>query len=146
MKVIALALAFVAAPALAQITIDKPWARATAPGAKVAAGYLMVKNAGPADRLIGATSPTAERVEMHVTQKDGDVARMREVKAYDVPARGNLELKPGGGHLMFVNVKAAFKEGQKIPVVLKFEKAGEVKTEIVVRPLGAAHDPHKGHH
>jgi periplasmic copper chaperone A len=146
MKLLVLLAALVAMPAAAQIKIDNPWARATAPGAKIAAGYMVIRNGGaPADRLIGASSPAAERVEMHVTIKDGDVFRMREVKGYDIPAKGSFELKPGGAHLMFVNIKAPFKEGQKIPALLRFEKAGEVKTEFHVGRLGAGSQEHKGH-
>ena len=129
------------APALAQIKVEEAWSRATPPGAKIASGYLTVRNAGAADRLVSASSPAAERVETHVTIRDGDISRMREVKGYDVPAKGTLELKPGGAHLMLVNIKAPFKEGTTVPLTLKFEKAGEVKTELMVRPLtgGAQH-------
>jgi copper(I)-binding protein len=145
MRALFLSLALIATPALAQISVEQPWIRATAPGSKIAAGYMVMRNAGAADRLIGAASTAAERVEMHTTVRDGDIARMREVKAYSLPARGQFELKPGGGHLMFVNIKAPFKEGDKVPVVLRFEKAGEVKTEFHVGRLGAASREHKGH-
>ena len=97
--------------------------------------------AGAADKLVSASSPAAERVETHVTMRDGDISRMREVKGYEVPARGTLELKPGGSHLMLVNIKAPLKEGTSVPLTLRFEKAGEIKTELQVRPL-AGGDPH----
>jgi copper(I)-binding protein len=120
-------------PALAQIEIENPWSRATAPGAKIAAGYMTIRNRSAApDRLIGGSSPLASKVETHVTMKDGDIMRMREVKGYDVPANGSFELKPGGAHLMLVDIKKPFKEGDRIPVTLRFEKAGEVKTQFVV--------------
>ena len=121
--------------AQAQITVQDAWARATPPGAKIAAGYLVIRNGGGADRLLGASSPAAERVETHTTRRDGDISRMREVKGYEVPARGTLELKPAGSHLMLVNIKAPLKEGTTVPLTLKFERAGEVKTELQVRPL-----------
>jgi len=127
-------------PAVAQIKVDNAWARATPPGAKIAAGYLTIRNAGGADRLVSATSPAAEKVETHTTVKDGDISRMREVKGYAVPAKGTVELTPGGSHLMLVNIKAPFKDGDKVPLVLRFEKAGEVKVELAVRPLGASHE------
>jgi periplasmic copper chaperone A len=130
-----------ASAAQAQITVQEAWARATPPGAKIAAGYLTVRNAGAADKLVSASSPAAERVETHVTMRDGDISRMREVKGYEVPARGTLELKPGGSHLMLVNIKAPLKEGTSVPLTLRFEKAGEIKTELQVRPL-AGSDPH----
>ena len=132
--------------AWADVTVENAWARATPPGAKTAAGYMVLRNNGGADRLIGAASPAAERVEMHTTVRDGDIARMREVKNYAIPANARFELKPGAAHLMLVNPKAPLTAGQKVPVVLKFEKIGEVSVQLEVRPLGAAHDPHKGHH
>ena len=129
-----------AAAAQAQVTVQDAWARATPPGAKIAAGYLVIRNAGAADRLVSASSPAAERVETHTSLRDGDISRMREVKGYDVPARGTLELKPAGSHLMLVNIKAPLKEGTTVPLTLKFERAGEVKTELQVRPLvGSEH-------
>ena len=127
----------------AQMTVQDAWARATPPGAKIAAGYLVIRNAGAADRLLSASSPAAERVETHTTVRDGDISRMREVKGYEVPARATLELKPGGSHLMLVNLKALLKEGTSVPLTLKFEKAGEVRTELQVRPLvGGEHHSH----
>jgi copper(I)-binding protein len=138
MKVLLLLAALVATPAWGQVTVENAWARATPPGAKIAAGYLMVHNSSATpDRLVSASSHSAEKVETHVTIKEGDVSRMRQVKGYDVPANGMLELAPGGAHLMLVNIKAPLKEGDKVPLVLRFEKAGEVKTELAVRALGA---------
>jgi hypothetical protein len=136
-----------AAPALAQVTIENPWARATAPGATVAGGYMTVRNAGGApDRLVGASAPAAAaRVELHIHVKEGDVMKMREVKAFDVPAGGSFELKPGGAHLMFMQIKRPFAEGEKVPVTLKFERAGEVRAEFHVGRLGAASAPAHKH-
>jgi len=139
-------MALVAMPAVAQVRIENAWARATPPGAQLAAGYLTIRNAGAADRLLAASSPAAEKVETHVSIKDGDVSRMRPVKGYDVPAKGTLTLAPGGSHLMLVNIKAPLKEGDKVPLVLRFEKAGEVKAELAVRPLGASGAEHMQHH
>lgn len=145
MKLLFAALLAVATPAWAQVEIENPWARATAPGMTIAAGYMVVANAAASpDRLVSAASPAAERVETHVHIKDGNIMRMREVKGYEVPAKGRLELKPGGAHLMFVNIRKPFKEGDKIPVTLKFEKAGEVKVDFHVGRLAAppAHQKH----
>jgi len=130
--------------AWAQLTVENPWARPTTPNAKLAAAYLTIVNAGAADRLVGAGSPAAARVEMHVTLKDGEILRMREVKELKVPARGKLELKPAGAHLMFVDIKGPFKRGEKVPVTLKFENAGEVKAELLVgqQPAPAEHHKH----
>jgi hypothetical protein len=132
-------------PAAAQVAIEKPWARATAPGAKVAGGYMVIRNQGAAgDRLVSASSPASAKVELHVHVNDNGVMKMREVPAYDVPAKGAFELKPGGAHLMFVELKRPFKEGEKVPVKLKFEKAGEVSAEFHVGRLGES-APAAGH-
>ena len=129
-------LALLATPALAQIEIENAWARATPPGAETAAGYMTIRNKSSSpDRLIRLASPLAARVEMHVHTHDGDVMRMRQVKSYDIPAKGSLELKPGIAHLMFVDIKRPFKEGEKIPVTLRFERAGERKVVFKVERI-----------
>ena len=136
MRATLLLLTLIASPALAQITIADAWSRATAPGAKIAAGYMTIRNASRTpDKLMSASSPAADKVQTHVTVKDGDVFRMREVKGYDIPAGGSFELKPGGAHLMLVNIKAPLKEGDKVPLTLRFERAGELKTELHVGRL-----------
>jgi copper(I)-binding protein len=120
-----------------QVEIEKPWTRATTPGAKLAAGYMVIRNkSASSDRLVSVSSPAAAKVETHVHIKDGDIVRMREVKGYEVPANGVLELKPGGAHLMFVEIKRPFKDGEKFHATLKFEKAGELKVEFHVGRLG----------
>ena len=130
-----------ASAAMAQstgISIAMPWTRATAPGAAVGGGFVTIRNnAKTADRLVSASSPVAAGTELHQMAMVGDVMKMREVKGIEVPAGGVLELKPDGYHLMFINLKAPLKQGDKVPVTLKFEKAGEVKIELAVESLGA---------
>jgi copper(I)-binding protein len=145
MKRLLVLLLFASAPALAQLQIEKPWARATVPGAKVGGGYMTIRNAGAADKLVSASSPVAARVELHVHINDNGVMKMREVPGYDVPAKGSFELKPGGAHLMFMDLKRPLKEGEKLPVKLKFEKAGEVNAEFQVGGLGGASAPAMQH-
>jgi copper(I)-binding protein len=140
-----LAAAIAAMPAWAQVRIENAWIRPTAPGVKLAAGYMVIRNTGAtADKLISASSPAAEKIETHVTVKDGDILRMREVKGYAIPAKGAFALKPGGAHLMFVNIKAPLAQDQKVHAVLRFEKAGEVKVDFAVGQPAPAHE-HKGH-
>lgn len=135
-------LCFFSLPLSAQVAIEKPWARATAPGASVAGGYLVIRNQDlAADRLVGASSPASAKVELHVHINDNGVMKMREVRGYDVPAKGTFELKPGGAHLMFMDIKRPFKEGEKLPVKLKFEKAGDVNAEFLVGGMGGASAP-----
>jgi hypothetical protein len=137
-----IALMFIALPAWAQVSVEQPWTRATPPGAKVGAGFMRLRNAGAADRVVGASSPVARRVEMHVTLREGDVRKMREVKSFEVPAGGSFELKPGGAHLMLLDLKRPLKKGEKVPLTLKLEKGGEVKAELTVEELGARQPAH----
>jgi len=137
-----LAIGLFAVGAIAQskgnLEIEKPWARATPPGAAVGGGYMTVRNKGVAgDRLVGVTSPASARVEMHEMAMDKDVMRMREIKGVDVPAKGAVEFKPGGFHLMFIELKAPLKQGEKVPVTLRFEKSGEVKADFAIEAAGA---------
>ena len=145
MRFLAFALLLVASSAWSQVEIEKPWMRATPPGANVAAGYMTVRNksASP-ERLIGASSPAAARVETHVNIKDGDILRMRETKALDISPKGKLELKPGGAHLMLIDLKQPLKEGDTVQVTLKFEKAGDIKADFHVGSL--AGPPAEHHH
>lgn len=137
---------FAAFSARAQMQIDKPWTRATAPGANVAGGYMLIRNAGATgDRLVSASSPASARVELHVHINDNGVMKMRQVAGYDVPAKGSFELKPGGAHLMFMDIKRPFKEGEKVAVKLKFEKAGELNAEFQVGGMGGANAPATQH-
>ena len=136
MRFLAFALLLVASSAWSQVEIEKPWMRATPPGASVAAGYMTVRNqSANADRLVGASSPAAARVETHVNIKDGDILRMRETKAPEISPKGKLELKPGGAHLMLIDLKQPLKEGDTVQVTLKFEKAGEIKADFRVGGL-----------
>jgi hypothetical protein len=130
-------LAMIALPAWAQVSAEHPWTRATPAGAKVGAGFMVLRNAGAADRVVGAASPIAGRVEMHVTVREGDVMKMREVKGFDVPAKGSFELKPGGAHLMLMDLKRPIKKGEKVPLTLKLEKGGELKLELTAEEAGA---------
>jgi len=139
-------LMFAAAPAWAQVSAEKPWTRATPPGGKVGAGFMLLKNAGAADRVVGAATPIAGRVEMHVTVREGEVMKMREVKGFDLPAKGSFELKPGGAHLMLMDLRQPIKKGDKVPLTLKLEKGGELKLELTVEEMGARKPAaHHGH-
>jgi periplasmic copper chaperone A len=136
--------AFTALPSIAQadLQILHAWARPTVAGQAAGGGFLTLRGAAAADRLVGAAAPAvAERVELHSMRMEGDVMRMREVSAIDVPAGQTVELKPGGLHLMFMGLKAPLKEGDSVPLTLRFEKAGEKTVQLRVQmrpPAGTA--------
>jgi periplasmic copper chaperone A len=126
--------------------IENGWARATAAGQSVGGGFLTVRNPGDTpDRLVGASSDVAEKVELHTHMNENGVMKMRPVPAIEVPAKGTVTLAPGGLHLMLFGLKAPLKEGQHVPVTLDFEKAGKVTGELVVTGAGAKAAPSHHH-
>ena len=125
---------------LGAIDIGHPYARATVAGQPAGGGYLTLQNAGADDRLLSASADVAKSVELHSMSMEGDVMKMRQVEAIDLPAGKTVELKPGGLHIMFIGLKAPFKAGDKFPLKLKFEKAGEVTVQVNVEATGASHE------
>jgi periplasmic copper chaperone A len=119
---------------LGLLKISKAYAKAMLPGQPAGAGYLIIENTGgEADRLISATSDASPDVEIHEMKMEGDVMKMRQLsEGLDIPAGGKVELKPGGYHLMFMDVESPFEEGETLKVNLNFEKAGEVQIELPV--------------
>ena len=126
---------------LGAIAIGHPYARATVAGQPTGGGYLTLENKGGDDRLLSATAGVSGAVELHSMSMDGDVMRMRQVDAIALPAGQTVELKPGGLHIMFVGLKAPLKAGDRFPMKLKFEKAGEVTVEVTVLPPGVDNMP-----
>lgn len=136
------------------IEIDHPWSRATPNGAKVAGGFLVLKNTGATpDRLVSATAPFAGKVEIHEMAVNNGIMTMRPLdKGLEVPAGGTVALKPGSYHIMFTDLKQPLKEGELVDGTLTFEKAGTVKVQFKVEGIGAgapapapAADPHASH-
>ena len=119
------------------VQIENAYTRATVPGQQVAGGFMKIENKGAADQLVSASSPVAGEVQLHEMAMEGNVMKMRQVKDIAVPAGGAVELKPGGLHLMFMNIKAPLTAGETVPVKLKFAKAGEVEVKMPVNAMGA---------
>ena len=149
MRLLLAMLLMAALPALAHsfekgdLQIRHPWARATPPGTSVGVGYLEIRNNGAQpDRLLSATSPAARQVEMHITEHAGEVARMRQLRAFEVPARERLSLEPSGAHLMLIDVVQPLKKGDRFPMKLRFERAGEIEVEFEVQEMGSRHSRH----
>jgi copper(I)-binding protein len=145
-KLAALALAAGAALAHAEdfkihdIVIAQPFATPSIPGATTAGAYLNLENQGSsADRLVGAASPRAKRVEIHTMSMDGGIMRMREIGGVDLPAGAKISMRPRQGyHLMLIEPTAPLKEGETVPMTLKFEKAGSVEVRLQVHGAAAA--------
>ncbi len=127
-------------PVHAQVAVTDPWVRATVPQQK-ATGAFMQLNAQKGARLVEASSPVAGVVEIHEMAMDNNVMKMRAIAALDLPAGKPVELKPGGYHVMLMDLKSQLKEGETVPLTLVFEGADRkretVELKAPVRPLTA---------
>ena len=124
-----------AAQAADTIVVEDAYARSAGKSAKAGAAFMMIENQGETDdRLIGAASDVADRVELHTHKIDENgVAKMMQVEdGILIPAGETHMLKRGGDHVMFMGLKAPFEQGAKVPVTLIFEQAGEVVVEIPI--------------
>ena len=123
-------------PALAgNIMVHDGYARAASPIAKSGAAFLVLHNHGDTDdRLIGVSSPAAQRVELHTHIEDaGGVMKMIHVQeGFPLPAGEMIEMKRGGKHVMFMGLNDPFEQGEEIPLTLIFEQAGDVKVNVPV--------------
>jgi len=119
------------------VKVEDPFARASAGTSGAGAAYMTIRNSGAADRLVSASSAVAGRVELHDHIREGDVMKMRKIEAITVPANGAAELKPGGLHVMLMNLKQPLKPGETIEITLNFEKAGAVAVKVPVKEIGA---------
>lgn len=118
------------------LTIQHPWARATAGAAKVGALYLTVRNDGAeADRLLGVATEAAEKCELHLSSTDNGMMTMRMVEQVEIPAGGAATFAPQGAHIMLIGLKQPLKKGDRFPATLRFEKAGEVAVEVAVQGI-----------
>lgn len=144
--VVAAALIAFAAPALAQgsssVTVEQPYARATPAGAKTGAVYMTIDNkSGTADKLTGASSDVADKVQIHQMAVENGIMKMRELPdGLPVPANGSVVLKPGSYHVMLIGLKKPLTVGESFPLTLTFAKAGTISVTVPVQAMGASQD------
>lgn len=132
-------LACLAIPAAAQTSVkaDQPWARATAPHQTVGGAYVTLISPTQ-DRLMGASSPIAARVELHEMQMDSTTMRMRPTpEGLLLPPGQAVALAPGGYHLMLMDLKQPLIAGQTFPLQLRFDHAAPLNVVVTVGPIGA---------
>jgi periplasmic copper chaperone A len=145
-KLIAAALAAVAIPAIAQVSVTEPWARATVPAAKSSGAFMRLQSKQDA-RLVGVRSPVAEVAELHRMSMENNRMMMAPVASIELPAGKPVELASGGYHVMLMGLKRQLKEGESIPVTLVIEgkdsKRTDVEVQVPVRPL--TYSPHAAH-
>jgi periplasmic copper chaperone A len=121
------------------LEIDNLWSRAIPKGAKVAAGYMTIKNTGTEpDRLVSGSTPVAGKLEIHEMTMDKGVMKMRPLAAgLEIKPGETVELKPESFHLMLTNLKQPIEKGKPFAASLVFEKAGPVDVEFAVEAVGA---------
>jgi copper(I)-binding protein len=142
------ALMFAAFPVMAQVTVKDPWVRATVSQQKATGAFMQITSAQDA-RLVEARSPIAGVVEVHEMVMEKDVMKMRAVKGLDLPAGKTVELKPGGYHVMLMDLKEQMKEGATVAVTLVIEgkdkQRSTVEVKAPVKPLASASKPEHVH-
>lgn len=133
---LALALSSASVASAGTLVVRDAYSHPTATPGVPAAGFLVLDNQGTkADRLVAAESPDFSRIEIHEMTEQGGMMRMRALpKGLPLPAKQSTTLAPGGTHLMLFGPKAPLREGEKLPVTLRFERAEPLKVELEVRP------------
>jgi copper(I)-binding protein len=139
--------AFATAAHAQTVTVSAPWVRATAAEQKATGAFMKLQSSGPV-RLVEVRSSVAGVVELHEMAMDGDTMRMRAVAGLDLPAGTLVELKPGGYHVMLMDLKQPIKAGDTVPLTLVIEGRDKQRSTIdvkaVAQAMGAA-SPMSGH-
>lgn len=126
----------ISAAAHAQIAVKDAWVRGTV-AQQSATGAFMSLTADADARLVSASSPAAAVVEIHEMAMDGGVMKMRAVPALALPAGKPVELKPGGYHVMLMDLRKPLSAGDVVPITLTIEKSGQRSTVEVKAPVRA---------
>ena len=135
MKRLLLAVGLVSGVALAKpdIVIKDPWVRLMPPTSKVSAAYMRIENKGDSkDVLLWAKSSVSKITQLHKTINSNGIMKMVRVKKFTINPKQTLVLKPGGYHIMLIDLKHPLKKGEKVTLWLKFKYSGIKK---VVAPV-----------
>lgn len=128
------------ADAPGSIEVRQVWSRSVAQG-RVGVLYATIVDRGEPDRLLGAETPVAEKVEMHESLTENGIMKMRPVEALSLAPGQPIVLKPGGCHMMLVGLRRALREGDTFPITFRFAEAGPVSATVHVAKAGAASAP-----
>ena len=133
---------------IGNLEVSAPWSRETPPTARVAAGYLSIRNRGQQDdRLLAVESTAARHVEIHQSRTEGGVMRMRLLAdGLPIPAGQTVLLAPGGSHRMFIDPVRHPTAGEQLDAVLVFRDAGRLPVAFEVRGLAAQPEASHAHH
>jgi periplasmic copper chaperone A len=142
-----MAATFTSVGALAATTVTDAWVRGTVPAQK-ATGMVAQVTSAEGGKLVSASSPVAKVVQIHEMAMDGQMMKMRQIPSLDLPAGQAVELKPGGYHVMLMDLKQQLKPGSTVPVTLVIEgKDGKRESVNVTAPVKALNtDADMEHH
>ena len=123
------------------VQIRDGWVRSTVPGQKGSGAFMKI-TAKESVQLTGVSSPVAGLAEVHEMKMEGDVMKMRAVPVLELAAGSTVELKPGGYHLMLMDLKQSLIAGSTVPVTLVFRdgKGSDTRVEVKLRVAAAAPD------
>ena len=120
------------AQSAAPVAVEGAWARASVPG-QMASGAFMRLTAPAATRLVRVESPAAGVTEVHEMKMDGNVMKMRALTGLDLPAGQAVELRPGGYHVMLMDLKAPLAKGSSVPLTLVFQDPKGVHSQLLLQ-------------
>jgi hypothetical protein len=140
---IALGVALAASASFAQTAVKDPWVRGTVAQQKATGMFAQITSTA-GGKLVSASSPVAGVVEIHEMAMENNVMKMRAIPGLDLPAGKAVELKPGGYHVMLMDLKQQLKEGETVPVTLVVQgKDGKKESIEVKAPVKALATPAK---
>jgi hypothetical protein len=142
-----LGLAFSVSALADTVKIDNAWVRATVPGQKVAGGFMDL-TADADMKLVGGSSPVSNTLELHMMKMEGGVMVMRHLPEIALPKGKTVNLKPGGLHIMFIDLKQPIKEGDTVPVTLTVRNASgkEQQLRVDAKAMAMAGEGMAHHH
>ncbi|MFZ2973932.1 MAG: copper chaperone PCu(A)C [Ferribacterium limneticum] len=129
----------VLAGAADNVSVQDPYVRMAPPNAPATGAFMVIKNNGDKDvKVLKADNPVSKVTELHTHLNEGGVMKMRPVPSIDIKAKGEAVLKPGGLHVMMIDLKAPMKEGDVVPITLSFDDGSTKQVDAkVVRPMAA---------
>jgi copper(I)-binding protein len=132
------------AAAADDVVVQEPYVRLAPPNAVATGAFMVFQNPGAKMvKILKVESPVAKVSEMHTHLNEAGVMKMRPVAAIEIPANGEVVLKPGSLHVMLIDLKAALKEGESVPLTFSFDDGSTKKIEAkVVRPQPMQHKHH----
>ncbi len=138
----------VLAGAADNVSVQDPYVRLAPPNAAATGAFMVIRNTGDQDvKVVKADNPVSKATELHTHLNEGGVMKMRPVPAIEIKAKGEAVLKPGGLHVMMIDLKAPLKEGDSVPITLTFDDGSskQVDARVVKATAAPAPTEHKQH-